>query len=67
MATPKSKSSSTSTRKPTAIAEKKPRYQSPLAGSPAKAEREEATLEKGRKQIESEPTAAERDIRATVI
>ena len=62
-----SKSSSTNSPKRTAVAGKKPRGKSSLDISPAKAKREEATLEKGREQIESAPTAAELDIRTTVI
>jgi hypothetical protein len=65
MATPKN--SSAISRKRTAVSNKQPRPQSPLASSPAKAKREEATLEKGREQLESEPTAAETDIRTTLI
>ena len=62
-----SKSSSANSRKRTAVAAKKNRHQIPLASSPAKAKREEATLEKGREQIESAPTAAELDVRTVVV
>jgi hypothetical protein len=65
METPKSSSSTSRGR--VRVTDKKPRPQRPLVSSPAEAEREIAELRRGRERLESAPTAADTDVRASLI